>query len=244
MSKYEPLRKFLAALDGNLWHSSFADIEKVLGFPLPDSARKHSSWWSNSEQGSSGSAAWRMAGWRTETVSLRDGEVTFFRGDAARPTVSIPKPSPVSVPVVVESIETRLRMDWTSLGHVTLAEDGKVVFPTAPATPGLYRLAISLPGNERRYVGEAVNLSRRFGNYRHPGPTQQTSLRINAVLKKALVDGAVISVAVVVSGAWIEIGGGERREAELKSKVVRCLLENAAILASGGEDIELLNRAD
>lgn len=40
MSKYDPLRHHLFKAQGNRWVASFSDIEAVLGFRLPDSARK------------------------------------------------------------------------------------------------------------------------------------------------------------------------------------------------------------
>lgn len=109
-------------------------------------------------------------------------------------------------------------------------------------SPALYRLSIRLGGNEAVYIGETDNLSRRFGNYRNPGPSQQTSKRIHAKLKDALKAGAEIAVAVVLGGAWIDWGKGQQ-EADLSSKIIRCLFENAAIADGGSQQVEMLNRA-
>lgn len=136
----------------------------------------------------------------------------------------------------------RLGMAWEPLGRVTAGEDGRLVFPKVAKAPGLYRLCIRQGGKDAVYIGETDNLSRRFGNYRNPGPTQQTSKRINAKLLDALRAGADIAVAVVLSGAWIDWGAGPQ-DADLSSKVIRCLFENAAISAGGAEDVEMLNRA-
>lgn len=136
----------------------------------------------------------------------------------------------------------RLGMAWKPLGRVTAGEDGRLVFPKAERSPALYRLSISIGGDDAIYIGETENLSRRFGNYRNPGPSQQTSKRINAKLKDALEAGAEIAVSVVLGGAWIDWGKGPQ-EADLSSKVIRCLLENAAIADGGSQQVEMLNRA-
>jgi hypothetical protein len=133
-------------------------------------------------------------------------------------------------------------MSWEPLGRVRLGDDGRLTFPKAVKAPALYRLRIRLGEHESVYIGETDNLSRRFGNYRNPGPSQQTSKRINAKLLETLRDGAEIAVAIVRSGAWVDWGTGAQ-EADLSSKVVRCLFENAAISNGGGHDVEMLNKA-
>lgn len=135
-----------------------------------------------------------------------------------------------------------LGMAWEPLGRVTAGDDGRLVFPKVAKAPALYRLCVRQGGRDAIYIGESDNLLRRFGNYRNPGPTQQTSKRINAKLRDALKAGAEIAVAVVLSGAWIDWGTGPQ-DADLSSKVIRCLFENAAISSSGAEDVEILNRA-
>lgn len=49
--KYAPLYRHLCALDALQWSVTFADIESVLGFTLPDSARIHRPWWANQLSG-------------------------------------------------------------------------------------------------------------------------------------------------------------------------------------------------
>lgn len=79
---------------------------------------------------------------------------------------------------------------------VAISATGQLDFPSAPTTPGLYRLIVRMGNRTTAYVGEAVNLSRRFGNYRRPGPTQQTSLRIGAILLEALRKRGSVSVDI------------------------------------------------
>lgn len=50
MSKYAPLSQRLQRHRGDEWRASFAEIEEVLGFPLPKGARTGKSWWSDAEK--------------------------------------------------------------------------------------------------------------------------------------------------------------------------------------------------
>ena len=78
MSKYDPLLHVLLARDGSSWRVRFKDIEKILGMPLPASARKYPAWWSNDQTSHSHTRAWMQAGWKTEQVDI-PGEALTFR---------------------------------------------------------------------------------------------------------------------------------------------------------------------
>ena len=78
--KYAPLFRHLCALDADRWYATFADIEALLGFALPDSARNHRPWWANQTNGGHGHAlAWQAAGWRTSAVNLLAESLVFER---------------------------------------------------------------------------------------------------------------------------------------------------------------------
>jgi hypothetical protein len=79
MSKYEPLKRHLLHLEQSEAPMTFAEIEAVLGFGLPPSARKHPPWWSNNVGTHVNAAAWRGAGWRTSRVDVHGERVTFVR---------------------------------------------------------------------------------------------------------------------------------------------------------------------
>ena len=81
--KYAPLYRHLQTLEGREWRTSFAELETVLGFNLPDSAWIHRPWWANQGQsgGHSHSQAWQMAGWKTAEVRLDDETLVFLRDD-------------------------------------------------------------------------------------------------------------------------------------------------------------------
>lgn len=79
MSKYEPLRAYLLGQFGDEVPMTFAGIERVLGFALPPSARKHRPWWSNNGDNSAMTKVWLGAGFRTERVDLTGERLVFVR---------------------------------------------------------------------------------------------------------------------------------------------------------------------
>ena len=80
--KYEPLLRFLQARSSSSIRLTFAEIDDILGFRLPRSARDHQAWWSNTRQGHSHAAAWLDAGWRTGGLDLKGESVTFVKKPA------------------------------------------------------------------------------------------------------------------------------------------------------------------
>jgi hypothetical protein len=246
LSKYDLLGQHLAALRLDQWRPTFREIEAVLGFSFPASARIYPAWWSNGS-GTRQSAAWLDVGWRTEDLALGSERVTFRRSVLLRlkatPAVKrTPRHETGSHEWDRSAvIKLQLGMEWKPIGRVMLDDAGRLVFPAVPRAPGLYRFRFRAAGREGVYIGESDNLARRFAHYRNPGPTQQTNLRLNAKFKDALAAGAEISVATISANAWIE-RSGHRQTADLSSKAVRCLFENAALL-DGGKDVDALNRS-
>ena len=91
--KYAPLyRHLLSANAGLEWRTTFGEVESILGFRLPDSARLHRPWWSNSKKGNghSHALAWQAAGWRTREVDIEAETLVFARGEASRPSAGSP----------------------------------------------------------------------------------------------------------------------------------------------------------
>ena len=82
MSKYEPLTRFLQHQPGGKVRLSFAQIEQLIGFKLPDSAQHEPDWWSNSPADDAETQAWLAAGFRSDEVDLAAGELTFRRDEA------------------------------------------------------------------------------------------------------------------------------------------------------------------
>lgn len=80
MSVYEPLTKHLKSLPIESWSTNFAEIERILRRPLPQSALAYRPWWANQKGGNhSQSRAWRDAGWETREVDLKHRTLRFER---------------------------------------------------------------------------------------------------------------------------------------------------------------------
>ena len=106
MSKYDPLRRYLGTRIGDEAPLTFAEVEKVLGFRLPDSARQYPAWWSNNVGTHVGVRAWRDAGWKTARVDLGAERVTFVRepANAQGMQESAPSPWADAIPLPVASL--------------------------------------------------------------------------------------------------------------------------------------------
>ena len=89
--KYRRLYTHLSSLQVQEWRTSFSEVEVVIGFELPPSARLHRPWWGNQRGGNghSQALAWSAAGWETADVDM-DGETLLFRRTLPRPS---PRPS-------------------------------------------------------------------------------------------------------------------------------------------------------
>lgn len=79
MSKYAELTVHLVDRDHSKpWKASFAEIERIIGATLPDSARNYQAWWANQAgKGHSQAFSWACVGWRTGDVDLQNETVTF-----------------------------------------------------------------------------------------------------------------------------------------------------------------------
>lgn len=76
MSKYDPLAHHLQHSLGAVAFQ-FSDVEEIVGFSLPVSARRHAAWWSNSGGTHVQSIAWLSVGYRTQDVDIGQQTVTF-----------------------------------------------------------------------------------------------------------------------------------------------------------------------
>ena len=80
--KYAPLFDYLDSKREGEWRTTFGDLERILGFALPDSARLYRPWWANdAKSGHSQAMAWTVAGWKTANVDL-EAETLLFRREA------------------------------------------------------------------------------------------------------------------------------------------------------------------
>jgi hypothetical protein len=79
MTKYDPLTRHLATRKGAQVPMSFPELERLLGFRLPLSARKHRAWWSNNPASSVVTKAWLAAGYQSRHVDLEAERLVFVK---------------------------------------------------------------------------------------------------------------------------------------------------------------------
>ena len=80
MGKYEPLTRYLKDFPRDSWDASFEEIERILEFELPPSARRHNSWWANTTRGNhSQSKGWIEAGWGVRVIDRHKRKVLLER---------------------------------------------------------------------------------------------------------------------------------------------------------------------
>ncbi|MEU8655814.1 DUF7662 domain-containing protein [Actinoplanes philippinensis] len=234
--KYHPLTAALSAASARGQQDVELDFDAIanLVVGLPSSADLRQ-WWANTDHPQA--RAWHAAGYRVQQVYLDRRRVRFSRlpaSAASRRDITPPQVRPAAAagpPAVVGSpVDVRVRLRWTDAGSVVLDGTGKPTFARVAASHGLYLLTFSGPGT-RIYVGESENLHRRLSNnYRNPGPSQQTSLRINALLREHLTAGGTVSLAVATAATVVV--DEQERALDLTSKAGRLLAENAALVAA------------
>jgi len=79
MGKYERLGKYLDGLKEKEVTLTFEEIESILGFQLPSSARQYPAWWAKDKTHSHAVNGWLNYGWRTRNPNFSEEVVQFFR---------------------------------------------------------------------------------------------------------------------------------------------------------------------
>jgi hypothetical protein len=125
MSKYNPLSARLAGHAGAEWRATFAELEEVLGFPLPKGARTGTNWWRNNAAAPH-ARAWSGAGWEAGDVDHVAGLVTFRRIAAPRPTgageFQPPTPAGDDTPAILKRLEATPKWNLALVaGGLTIA---------------------------------------------------------------------------------------------------------------------------
>jgi hypothetical protein len=139
----------------------------------------------------------------------------------------------------VHQITATTSFFWRAGGELGIDDAGVPIFPTYPASPGIYRLRFT--AQREVYVGETENLRRRFRNYRRPGATQYTSLWVRDRLVQALRDRELVLIEFS-SSVSLELQGATG-DADLSRKNIRLLMESIAILCEQREGWVVLNRS-
>jgi len=122
------------------------------------------------------------------------------------------------------------------LGKVRLGEDSKLEFPELSDNPGVYCFTfVKSSGEITHYVGETEKLRRRFRNYRNPGPSQPTNLRLNALMEEILNNGGEVRIDLIT------LAESNGNQLELRDKISRLLVEQAWLLTIKAEGLSVEN---
>ena len=128
--------------------------------------------------------------------------------------------------------------DWEPGGSVQLVA-GELVMPELPDEAGVYQWVFRHAGRERRYVGEAANLRQRFESYRVAHTGEGTNGRMKERAARVLAAGGSVELLLVTHVMLVR--RGQSSPADLSSKHVRCLVENATLVDVLAEVGELVN---
>jgi hypothetical protein len=229
MGRYDSLTTLLQDSPDGVVELSFQEIDEVVG-GLPPSARRYREWWANSS--SPQGRSWLAAGCRVEALDLTAERVRFAPAMAGRARASRRRSGDeersVTRPPTTGNAHVELAFGWHQLGAVGLGTEGRLQFPKVASSPGVYRLTLWDAGAVGRiYVGESVNLARRVRNYVRPGPTQATSLRINALLIEHVQRA---EVSFDIAGDIRFTVDGRHIAVDLTRKADRVLVEHAALV--------------
>lgn len=128
MSKYDPLSARLAGHAEPEWRASFAEIEEVLGFPLPQTARTNRAWWHNTGA-QPHQRSWTGGGWEVAEVDHAQGRATFRRAGAAEiPAAAAPLPAPIEpAPLTGDEPAILKRLEATPKWSLALVTGGLVL---------------------------------------------------------------------------------------------------------------------
>ena len=250
MSKYAQLRDYLANRKTGPWHARFTDVEQILGFPLPASARKYPAWWANQNRGSHVQCSgWLNAGWHTSNVDLENESVTFIPthsrkgiGSAGefRPTKSSLKWQDVLAPGGASTPTSfNAEFSWHLLGELYVDQKVRIVFPRVPLGPAVYSFKLSRRDQTEYYFGETEEVALRFQHYRTPGPSQRTNQRLNKLMADCIGNGG--SVIVSIAQDISLHSGGLATAVCLSDKHIRRLIEAAAVTLALSENKRVLN---
>lgn len=116
-SKYHPLYEHLRRRDEEEITLTFAEIERLLGARLPDSARTGRAFWSNRGRGALQAAAWMGAGYHVEAVDL-DNQAVTFRRPIVRYRVLIEGDTAVWDAAMIKALRTHLGLSQADLAEL------------------------------------------------------------------------------------------------------------------------------
>ena len=140
-----------------------------------------------------------------------------------------------------DQIASELKLQWQPIGRA-VERSGKLELPSVAEKPGVYRFELRYsPEYSAIYIGESRNLKRRFTQYRTPGPTQLTNIRLHDRMLSTLRASGEVAVSVLADASVVCSQTG-CSPGDMGSDTERRLLERVAIHeAAKKQGVELLN---
>jgi hypothetical protein len=136
-----------------------------------------------------------------------------------------------------------IEFDWDEVGHVRLSPSNKLEFPPVPSEPGVYSFRMfrmsSVSGAEV-YIGETQDLHQRMNRNYRTNHTGKTNVYVRRLLYQGLSEGRSVQLALV-RRVLLEVDGAQA-PADFHLKVVRLLIESAAVVLAGRVGEQILNR--
>lgn len=127
MSKYEPLRRYLEDRSTESVPMTFVEIEKLLGFKLPES-QKYPAWWSNNPTNNVMTNEWLAAGYKTEQVDIEGRKLVFRRVRSADPEME----NSLELPEEVSKQPRRHPLFGRMKGTITIMPNTDLTEPADP----------------------------------------------------------------------------------------------------------------
>jgi hypothetical protein len=138
-----------------------------------------------------------------------------------------------------EDLVGTLRIAWRKICRLALDNRKRLYFDWYVDCPGVYRISVvCCDGSKHEYIGESINLKRRFADYRHPKTPH--ARRISNALRQFLLGGATIDVEKVEQ-ASIDLKGLDD-ELNIFSSDHRKCIEYFVLTATSAKDVRRLNR--
>ena len=127
-SRYDPLASRLRSEMGPTIRMTFRDIDRIVG-GLPNAAKKHRAWWSNSTAFTHARHGWLAVGWKASEVNMDEGHLVFLRTiDRASDNPALGNSKLNDHSAVVEAIEHYVA------GQITETELGRIIRKHWPRT--------------------------------------------------------------------------------------------------------------
>ena len=81
LDEYKKLYTHLCGLQVKEWETTFGEIESIIGFRLPEWARRDRGWWANKRlvKGLPITSLWIEAGWKTDDVNMETETLVFVK---------------------------------------------------------------------------------------------------------------------------------------------------------------------